>query len=311
MKNKQIDKSTTIINDDYIWLSSKDNEMPAITNYVEVEGILQIDTWNNEFIDFIHLNKIDAIEIKGNKFEKTCFSLSFLKQVNDLKYLRISGKFSKKEYQVIELLTNLIELNLADYEGYELDFSKLAHLRAYFSIIKHDDHPIFQCAQLKYFGANTNLESLGALSKLKNLRKIFLFATKLETLQELESLKQLEILEILYASHLNVHFSFPHLPSLKKLVFDTCKNINSIDFLSKTPNIVCLSIPNCHNIETLKPLRECKKIEFLFIGNTKINDFDLSVLKTITTLKGLFFHDQRGYNYTTQDFQTLKKSCNV
>jgi len=303
MFNKVLDKSKTIVVNEYIWLSSLDKEMPAITECIDVEGILQIDEWNDELLLFIHRNNINALEIKGDRFEVTKFSLSFLKEIFNLRYLRISGKFPKKEYKVLELLLELEELSLADYEGYELNFSNLTKLKAYFSIIKHKDHPILKCINLRCFGANSNLETLHFLSALNNLRKIFLFSKKLKSFDGITNLHKLENLEIVYANSLEIKNNCPKLESLKKLTLDTCKNINTLNFISKFPNIEYFSFSNCNEIVSLKPLETCKKLEVIFIGNTIIEDHNLRILEQIPTLKDVFFEEKKEYNMTMDDFK--------
>ena len=303
MFDKEIDKLKTIVADEYIWLSSKDTEMPAVTEIVKVKGILQIDEWNDKLLTFISMNKIDALEIKGDRFEMTNFNLSFLKKVPNLKYLRISGKFPKKEYKVVESLFTLEELSLADYEGYELNLLNLIKLKAYFSIIRHKDHPILKCPNLEYFGANSNLETLHFLNALSNIKKIFLFTKKLNSFDGITNLHKLENLEIVYANNLEIKNNCPKLESLKKLTLDTCKNINTLNFISKFPNIEYLSFSNCNEIVSLKPLETCKKLEVIFIGNTIIEDHNLRILEQIPTLKDVFFEEKKEYNMTMDDFK--------
>lgn len=305
MFDKEIDKLKTIVTNEYIWLSSKDIEMPAVTEIVKVDGILQIDEWNDELLTFISMNKIDALEIKGDRFEMTKFSLSFLKEISKLRYLRISGKFPKKEYKVLESLLELEELSLADYEGYELNLSNLIKLKAYFSIIKHKDHPILKCRNLMYFGVNSNLETLHFLSALNNLKKIFLFSKKLKSFDGIEHLKSLEDLEIVYASDLYINNDFSKLESLKKLTLDTCKHINNLNFVSQFPNLQYLSFPNCNKIPSLKPLALCDRLEIVNIDNTRIEDNDLNILKKIVTLKSVFFQNRKEYNLTMDEFKSL------
>lgn len=312
IKDKKLDKSVTIIQDEYMWLSKKDKAVSSMINIDinDIEGVLQIGSWNNELVDFIKKNNIDALEVKGDKFEMTNFSLSFLSEITNLKYLRISGKFPKKEYKYIELLVELEQLSLADYEGYELDLLKLKKLKSYFSMIKHDNHPIFKCSGLKYLGANFSLENLNALYSLEHLKKLFIFSKQLKSIDGLERLVKLQVLDIEYATHLKIEKT-PILDTLKKISFDTCKNIDNLNFITSVPNLQCLSVPNCASIESLIPLKECKKIEFLLIADTKIEDNNLSILKEIKTLQGVFFQDKKTYDCKSIDFDEVNKKCTV
>jgi len=195
---KMFDKRKSIVEPDYVWLSSSDNELFPILHGVEIEGVLQLDKWNSSIVDFIKSNAIEGLELKGDRFENTSYSISFLEELTELKYLRISGKFNKTEYKVIESLKGLEELILADYEGYNLDFSNFKYLKSYFSPIKHNDHPIFECENILYIGSNTNLDDFYSFSRLKNLRSVYMTARNLKGLSGIESLKYLEELEIDY-----------------------------------------------------------------------------------------------------------------
>lgn len=311
MKTK-IHKEQTIVDDKFIWMSMNCNEMAPSFEIDGLAGLLQLDYWDESYIDFIKTNEIKAIELKGDRFETSEIGLSLLSSLPELRYLKISGKFLKKEYKVIEQLEQLEQLILADYEGYELDYSKMQKLHAFYSKINHIDHPIFQCHQLKYLGANTSLVEFTPFSVFTNLKEIYLFAKKLENLQGLDSLENLKILDIDYAHKLQLEdLRNLELASIEKLSLENCKNIKSLDFISCFPNLKCLWFDACGDIESLKPILECKRLEFILIGDSVITDGKMEYLQQLPSLKGIFFQNKKHYTLKKEDFQDHNELCNI
>jgi len=303
MRVEKINKSHTVVAEKYIWLSIKDDQMPADIKCANIEGVLQIDEWDNNFIDFIRLNNIKGIEIKGDKFENTSFGLAFLEELSDLKYLKISGKFKKSEYKVINKMTSLEELILSDYEAYDVNFSQFKFLKAYFSPIKHINHPIFSCKTLSYLGTKTTLEDTQPFTNLKNLKHLYLFARKLKSLQGLDKLDQLQVLSIDYASYLKDISSLSNCKNISILSLYSCKSIYSLEHIANIEKLKYLSFDNCGTIKSLTPLEKCNGLEFLSFGDTLIEDGNIAVLKKINSLKRVYFRNKKHYNSTIEDFK--------
>jgi len=307
--NKIIDKTSTHVEIEYIWLSANDNEMPANLECVNIEGVLQLDEWDDSFVDFIKVNNIKGLELKGDRFETTLFGLSILNELTELKYLRISGKYIKSEYKVIETLDKLEELSIADYEAYELDFSRLKYLKSYFSPIRHNDHPIFDCQTIEYIGTNTTLDNFKPFTKLTGLKKIYMFAKKISTLNGIEKLLNLQSLEIDYGYNLDNISALEDLNQLKELSLYACKKIVNVDKIAKITNLRYFSFDECGIIESLTPLIQCKFLKYVSFGNTTIKDGDLECLTKIKTLQGVFFKNKIHYNKNIDDFKKYNLVC--
>jgi Leucine-rich repeat (LRR) protein len=308
-KNDLIDKTKSIVKNEYIWLSSSDDEMAPDLDYIEIDGVLQLDEWDETFAEFIKVNDIQGLELKGDKFKIGTLSLSILKELPELRYLRISGKFKKPEYKVIESLSRLEQLSIADYEAYELNFSKLKNLKSYFSPIKHIDHPIFHCKTLEYIGTNTNLEHFESFSNLNHLKEVYLHAKKIKSLNGIENIPNLRLLEIDYGSNLYDISSLSKLKNLEKLSLYGCKRLKSLEDVSRITNLRCLYFDECGVIESLRPLQRCKSIEYVSFGDTIIEDGDLECLMHIKPLKGVFFKNRRTYNKKIEDFKGYDIIC--
>jgi len=267
-----INKQQSIIKDDYIWINKNDKEFQPNNIDINIEGVLKFRTWSNNIYTIITDNNIMGIEIQNDKYTLSKEGLSFLKDLPHLKYLRITGKYKKSEYKYIENLSNLEQLSLGDYEAYELDFSNLKNLISYFSIIKNENHPVFKLRSIEHLGTNTTLESFQAFSQMKKLTTLYLFARKLSNLNSISNLTQLKTLSIDYSSHLK-SISHLHLPSLEELY-----------------------LYSCGEIESLQPLKLCKKLKFLSFMKTKIKDNDINILVDLPLLKEVNFENRIGYS---------------
>lgn len=303
---KKIDKTKTIVENEYIWLSISDNEtMDMLDNVnISIDGVLQLDEWDDAFIEFINVNNIYGLELKGSKYENTKFSLSILKSLPKLKYLRILGKYKKMEYKFIESLENLEQLSLGDYEAYELDFSKLKNLKSYFSPIKHYDHPIFDCKNIEFFGTNTNLENIEPIGKLTKIKELYLFSKKLKDLKGIEKLENLQLLKIDYGHNLQDISVLSKLNKLDTLSLYACKKLENLNAISKIKNLRWLQFDECGTIESLCPLMHNQHLEYIAFGDTIVEDGNIECLTKIKTLKKVFFRNKRHYNLKLDYFKT-------
>jgi hypothetical protein len=299
-----INKKHTIVHEDYIWLAKNDNEMPASMD-IDIDGILVLEDWKEYYLELISANNIEGLEIKADRFKQPEFNLDFLKKLKNLKYLRIGGKFKKKEYKSIEYLNNLEQLSLADYEGYEIDFTNFLNLKSYFSPIKHEDHPIFQHSNIEHLSTNTTLEDFNCFTNLTQLKRLDLFARNLKSLKNIEAMQRLESIEIVYGHRLQIH-SFKHpLEHIKIFSLNGCKRIENIDFIEALINLEKLILDNCGDIESLKPISRLSSMKYIaFCGNTKILDGNLDFLKPLAQ-KGVEIHFTPSRHYSVKADELL------
>lgn len=305
-----MNRKKSIIADDYIWYAADDKELTVDLRGAEtIEGVLGIDEWDSSIVDFIKKNKIEGLWIQGDAFYVSKYSLDFLQELPELKYLKVDRKFKKNQYKVIEKLENLESLSFGNYEAYELDFSKMKNLRSYFSPIKHRDHPILSIETVEYFGTVTNLENFAPFSRLVNLKVLYMMAKKMKSLDGIDALKNLHSIAIDYGRMIESFFPLTKLEKLEKLSLYGCKKLGRLDHISKIKNLKCLWFDECGKVESLKPIIESSSLEFVLFGDTIIEDGDIESLTNLRTLKGVYFRNKKNYNKKYEDFKKYSYVC--
>jgi len=102
------------------------------------------------------------------------------------------------------------------------------------------------------------------VSKLQNLKEIYLYATHVKDTDPLKTCKNLEIVRLYMA------------------------RANSLEFLRGTPNVKILNLYGEHTFKNYEPVASLQKLEELNLYmNSQATDKNLSVLKQLTSLKEL------------------------
>lgn len=305
-----MDRNKSVVDSNYVWYAKNDNELTVdLRGVSNIEGVLAIEQWDNSIVDFMKENQIEGLWIRGDKFYTSKYSLQFLKELTDLKYLKIDGKFKKQEYKVVENMSKLEKLSFGDYEAYDINFKNIKNLKTYFSPIKHEDHPIFDVNTIEYFGTNTSLQNFFPFSKLVNIKELYIMAKNLTNLRGVEKLINLYSVEIDYGRNIYDFSDISKVTSLKKLLLYGCKKLNKLDDISKIPNLECLWFDNCGIVESLKPISKLTSLKFIAFGDTIIKDGDIECLFELKILKGAYFKNRKHYNSKYDNFGKYNYMC--
>lgn len=236
--------------------------------------------WKGENIDFVtELVESDLVEIEVYSWE-----------VRDLSPL---GALSRLRHVGIE----------ADYRTLP-DFSAFGALESLFINWKEQARSLLRCTSLERLNVTRfPFVDLRELSSLRRLRTLRMASGTLRRLDGISELKQLTTLDLSYCPKLESLEGIEQCERLECLELTTCKAIVDLEPLHALKNLRSLLIWNCGRINSIQPLAECTELESVqLIGDTVIEDGDLSVLLTLPKLRIVAFARKRHYSHRPEDF---------
>jgi hypothetical protein len=100
-----------------------------------------------------------------------------------------------------------------------------------------------------------------------------------------------------------------YLTELRVLDIHTCRKIHTLNGFEKLGKLEEISLDNCKEIASLRPLIHCKRLRrIFFIGDTFIVDGNFSELLKLPFLKDFWFTEKKHYNLKREEvFNLLKK----
>lgn len=245
-------------------------------------------------------DNLNHLEINPNFFRNN--DLSFLKEFTFITELSIIG-LDIIDIKEIECLTSLKKLYLAHKFKGTLDFTVFNNLEeCVFTWGIKGSESIYDANLLKeltiYSYSNTDFTKFDKLQALENLE---LLHSKIDNLKGIENLKELNRLSIVGAKNLENLNGIENLFKLEFLKIDRCKKINDLSILSKLKNLKKIHANDGLQINNLDFINNLDNLEeFLFAGNTKILDNDLSPLVNSfdhKKLKWILFMDRKVYSH--------------
>jgi len=212
--------------------------------------------------------------------------LSFLSRIGDfIEGVVVSGT-SFENTGIINTLHKLKFLGITDDKKTVIDLSNFPNLETCAVTYSPRLKALEKCKFLKDLtitNYKSNNEDLKNFANLASLRKLSLFKAKLVTLDGIEQLKLLVNLVLYGIPKLKTIKNLAELSeSLEQIEIESCKSITDYEYLGKIVSLKKLIITQSGQIESLKFLKELKKLEFFSFVGTNVLDGDLSPCLGVT-----------------------------
>lgn len=145
-------------------------------------------------------------------------------------------------------------------------------------------------------------DGLEALTRFETLAYLDLVdSRKLKSLKGLRRLSFLRTLLVRGAPKLTSLEGVQYLEQLVVLHLDGLRGIANYQALADLESVLGLVMHGCAPIPSLALLSALPKLEFLVLGDCKIEDGDTAVIKTFPALRKVMFKNKRGYNWKSRE----------
>lgn len=263
--------------------------------------------WSDDFIDVIRKENISVLRLtesmgwKGN-------DISFLEK---LKNINLRGveiyAWSVKDITPLRFVSGMEYLGLQCEFTNAPDFSNFEKLRICKLLWRPTAKSIFDCIGMQLLNiVNYPFEDLQMLKKFTELTRLQITSKKLVSLVGVEYLQSLKILDLAECHNLEYLTGIENCQQLQIVELENCKKINDVTNLGELANLRYLVLTDCGKLKTLRPLVKCRLLENLtFVGDTNIEDGELTSLLDIPELKKMWFVDKRHYSHKRDQVAAL------
>ncbi|WP_323942490.1 leucine-rich repeat domain-containing protein [Aeromonas caviae] len=243
---------------------------------ISVLRLSQSAGWNGNDILFInYLPSLSGVEI----YSWGVKDITPLESISNLEYLGLQCEFTKAP-----------------------DFSKLKKLKVLKLFWRPKAKTIFSCDELNLLNVvNYPSENLKELNRMSLLRRLQLTSRKIKSLSGIEDLSSLSILDLADCPKLEDLSGIDKCQQIEIVEIENCKRVYDIAILSELKNLKEIVLTDCGTVKSLRPLAHSQSLEsIIFIGDTTIEDGDLTSLLDIPTLKKMWFSNKRHYTHTRE-----------
>ncbi|MEE1911533.1 leucine-rich repeat domain-containing protein [Aeromonas caviae] len=243
---------------------------------ISVLRLSQSAGWNGNDISFInYLPSLSGVEI----YSWGVKDITPLESISNLEYLGLQCEFTKAP-----------------------DFSKLKKLKVLKVLWRPKAKTIFSCDELNLLNAvNYPSENLKELNKMSLLRHLQLTSKKIKSLSGIEELSSLSILDLADCPKLEDLSGIDKCQQIEIVEIENCKRVYDTAILSELKNLKEIVLIDCGTVKSLRPLAHSPSLESItFIGDTTIEDGELTSLLDIPTLKKMWFSNKRHYSHTRE-----------
>lgn len=255
-------------------------------------------SWNQFAERLVSRNKVDCLRFSEDSGWKE-HDVEFL---NDLPPNSVSGIeiYSHRVSDVSPLARfptlKKIGLQTIDAKGFQSsDFPNLQYLNYFWTrngVLDSFPSSLLLARIIKYPAAD--LEELPAA---KGLETLLISARNISSLQGLKKFPSIRRLIVLEARKLSDISSIVCLEKLQELTLDGAAKIDDLSAISVLSDLRYLRLNNCSKIPSIEFLAGIEGIERLEImGNTQIEDGNLSIIEGMNKLKSLQIIPKRNYS---------------
>ncbi len=244
---------------------------------ISVLRLSQSAGWNGNDISFInYLPSLSGVEI----YSWGVKDITPLESISNLEYLGLQCEFTKAP-----------------------DFSKLKKLKVLKLFWRPKAKTIFSCDELNLLNiVNYPSENLKELNRMSLLRRLQLTSKKIKSLSGIEELSSLSILDLADCPKLEDFSGIDKCQQIEIVEIENCKRVYDIAILSELKNLKEIVLTDCGTVKSLRPLAHSQSLEsIIFIGDTTIEDGELTSLLDIPTLKKMLFANKRHYSHTREE----------
>ncbi|MFQ2469214.1 leucine-rich repeat domain-containing protein [Aeromonas caviae] len=256
--------------------------------------------WSDSFKSIIDKENISVLRLSqsagwnGN-------DISFINYLPSLSGVEIYS-WGVKDITPLESISNLEYLGLQCEFTNAPDFSKLKKLKVLKLFWRPKAKTIFSCDELNLLNVvNYPSENLKELNRMSLLRRLQLTSRKIKSLSGIEDLSSLSILDLADCPKLEDLSGIDKCQQIEIVEIENCKRVYDIAILSELKNLKEIVLTDCGTVKSLRPLAHSQSLEsIIFIGDTTIEDGELTSLLDIPTLKKMWFSNKRHYSHTRE-----------
>ncbi len=257
-------------------------------------------SWRPDFLEFFLRER--AVELAIGPDAEDPIKLGYLSGIPNLKGLFIYNHFVKR-MEDIPPLPGLVEIDLQEYSRQPVDFNLFPELRIAGIEFTKGRSSIFKVQNLDSLSmVHCPYADLRPVTSLENLTSLSLNQGSLVDISDIGSFEKLQKLELTLLRKLENISSLANAQSICSLSLEGCRRITRLDAIGEMSALRVLKIPDCGEIESLKPLLKCKNLEELrFEGGTIISDGDMSVLLNMPNLNRVWMANRRHYTHKREE----------
>lgn len=264
--------------------------------------------WSDSFKSLIEKENISVLRLSQSAGWNDD-DISFIKELPDIRGIEIYS-WGVRDITPLEALTSLEYLGLQCEFTKAPDFSKFNKLKICKLLWRPKAKTVFSCDGLSLLNiVNYPSEDLKDIQKMSGLRRLQLTSRKLVSLSGIESLSSLSILDLAECSKLESLSGVDMCQQIEIVEIEGCKKVYDIALLCELKNLKDIVLTNCGKIKSLKSLTKCQLLESItFVGDTSIEDGELTSLLDIPTLKKMWFVDKRHYSHKREQVVDILSS---
>ncbi len=253
--------------------------------------------WSDSFKSIIDKENISVLRLSESAGWKDD-DISFINGLTDLRGIEIYS-WRVKDISPLRYLNNLEFLGLQCEFTKAPDFSTFNKLKICQLLWRPKAKTIFSCKNLSLLNiVNYPSEDLKDIKEMSRLTRLQLSSKKLVSLSGIESLSSLSILDLFECSKLESLSGVDMCQQLEVVEIESCKKVHDVALLGELKNLKDVSLTDCGKLQSLTPLAKCQLLEsIMFVGNTSVEDGELTALLDIPTLKKMRFADKRHYSH--------------
>lgn len=253
--------------------------------------------WSDSLKSVIEKENISVLRLSQSTGWKGD-DISFLKELPNLRGVEVYA-WGIKDITPLQALPGLEYLGLQCEFTKAPDFSVFENLKICKLVWRPKAKSIFSCKGLSLLNVvNYPSDNLDDIKEMKALKRLQLTSKKLISLSGIENLASLSIFDLAECSKLESLAGVDKCQNLENFELEGCKKLNDVSLLAELQSIKNVVLTNCGKIRTLQPLSNCQSLETLtFVGDTSIEDGELSALLKLPQLKKMWFVDKRHYSH--------------
>lgn len=255
--------------------------------------------WSDGFIDVIKKENISVLRLTESMGWKDT-DISFLEKLKGLGLCGVEVyAWDVKDITPLQCLPDLKYIGLQCEFTKAPDFSSFKSLTHFFIYWRPKAKTVFDCLGLSLLNiVNYPSENLEDIKDMQALERLQLTSRKLVSLSGVENLISLSTLDLAVCSKLESLEGVDRCQRLETFELEGCKKISDVSLLAELEYIKNIVLTDCGKIKTLQPLSNCQSLEALtFVGDTNIEDGELSALLKLPQLQKMWYVDKRHYSH--------------
>lgn len=264
------------------------------------KSIILNASWDDRYFSYAKLNSIESLRLSFSNGWKDS-DISFLKNLIFLKNLEVYS-WKVTDLKPVQEMTWLEGLSFQVDLKKAFNLMHLPELKVLKAVLNPKVKGLQTCVNLRHANlVNYPFSSLNELSKMVLMERLQLKSKKLASLDGVENMRNIRIIDLSDCGSLNDISLLSGCGSLEILEIHKCKHIESFPEMIQGSRLKRLILEDCGDIESVVFLQNCTELESVFlIGNTKVKDGNLSILKRLPRLEDFRATYYKHYNISRE-----------